>query len=197
MSIPMALMIRCITGSACILMLAWGCGAGESGQALPGPAATTQEAASSSSRQMGVPEVAWYTLDGKAQTPSAYRGSVMIVDFWATWCGPCKVAIPDLNDLYRTYKDQGLVIVGVSMDKLEPEAIREFVTQYRMAYPIVRGDRTVEEAFGQVMSPPQNRVTSLPTTFIVDRKGRVIKHYVGYKADLSRQELEADIKELL
>ena len=162
---------------------------------------TTPEEAESGRGQPGqvqnVPAASWRTLDGVEQSAAFYKGKVLIIDFWATWCGPCKVAIPDLNDLHGQYAAKGLVVIGVSVDKTGPDAVKEFVEQYRIVYPVVTGDRSVEEAYGQVMAPPQNRVTSLPTTFIINREGQVVKSYVGYQTSLSRKQLEADINQLL
>ena len=162
---------------------------------------TTPEEASSGKGQpvqvQKAPVASWRTLDGVEESAESYKGKVLIIDFWATWCGPCKVAIPDLNDLYGQYSAKGLVIIGVSVDKSGPDAVKEFVRQFRIAYPVVAGDRLVEEAYGQVMAPPQNRVTSLPTTFIINREGQVVKSYVGYQASLTRKQLEADINQLL
>lgn len=169
------------------------CNQNEVGQVVPDSAVKNEKKLITQA-----PEVAWTELDGNKQTVSAFRGQVTIIDFWATWCGPCKVAIPDLNDLYAAYKDQGLVIVGVSIDKnVTPTELQSFIDEYRITYPVVMGDRAVEEAYGQVMSPAQQRVTSLPTTFILDRQGRVIKHYIGYRADVSKLELENEIRPLL
>lgn len=156
-----------------------------------------QSAFGQPSHVQSVPVVSWRTLDGVGQSAAAYKGKVLIVDFWATWCGPCKVAIPDLNDLYGQYAVKGLVIVGVSVDKTSPESVKEFVEQFRITYPVVTGDRSVEEAYGQAMAPPQNRVTSLPTTFVINREGQVVKSYVGYQSSVSRKQLEADINQLL
>lgn len=143
---------------------------------------------------VAVPDVKMKDLEGNIQKLDRYHGEVVLVDFWATWVGPCKVSIPDLIDLYSMYKDKGLVIVGVAINSGSPEDIKSFVAAQRINYPVVLGDRSIEEAFGGVMVPPRDRVASLPTTFLIDREGRLVKHYIGYRANISRREIEADIK---
>ena len=173
-----------------VLFFAAGCG--ESDREQPQLQAVVRETAF-----VSAPSVQWKDLDGNTHALEIYKNKVLIVDFWATWCGPCKVSIPDLNDLYDTYKDQGLVVIGVATSCGTVEAIKAFVEEQRMRYPVVLGNRKIEEAFGEVMSPPRDRVASLPTTFVIDRGGRVIKTYIGYRVNVSQQELEADIKQLL
>ncbi|MBM3265155.1 MAG: redoxin family protein [candidate division Zixibacteria bacterium] len=177
------------------LCLAGGCGKSES--EADSNAGVSELRNTEPSALVAAPVVSWQTLDGAAASISAYKGKVVVVDFWATWCGPCKVAIPDLKELYAKYQAQGVVILGVSVDKGGAETVKEFVEQFGITYPVVIADRVAEEAYGRVMTPPQNRVTSLPTSFVVNRDGQIVKNYVGYRAGVSKEELEADIKKWL
>lgn len=164
----------------CLMMTGIGCGEGSQSTTLtPAPAIT------------------WKGLDGQAVSLASFKGKVVIVDFWATWCGPCKVSIPDLNSLYNKYRDQGVEVIGVTIKSGAPEEIQAFADAQQMRYTLVLGDGDSDEAFGRVMSPPRARVSSLPTTFMIDRTGNVYKSYIGYRPNVSREELEADIKKLL
>jgi peroxiredoxin len=96
---------------------------------------------------------------------SDYRGKVVLLNFWATWCGPCTLEIPWFVEFEREYKTQGLAIVGVSMDEDGWTAIKPYVAEHKMNYRVLLGDDSVSQLYGGV--------DSLPTTFIIDRAGRV------------------------
>ena len=121
-----------------------------------------------------------YTLSKEA------KNKVVILDFFATWCGPCKMEIPGFVELYQEYKDQGLEIVGASVDGNPPKVIPSFANKYRIDYPIVIADPAVVAAYGGIRG--------IPTTFIIDKNGNVVKKYVGYVA---KNVFEEEIKELL
>jgi thiol-disulfide isomerase/thioredoxin len=111
------------------------------------------------------------------------NGRVRLIDFWATWCPPCKEEIPMLNELLRAYGDQGLTILAISDER--PGVVREFETQVDMDYPNLIDTGAVGEAYG---------VVGLPTAFLVDQDGRIVDTYVGPK---SRPRLEQQIRDLL
>jgi peroxiredoxin len=125
-------------------------------------------------------------LDNRKWTMSSTRGKVVLVDFWATWCAPCKVEVPGFVDLYTRYKDKGLEILGVSMDT-DLEAMRSFVAEYRVTYPILNGARAdrVTRDWG---------VESVPTTVLVTRDGKVCHKFVGQTA---KEQFEEFIRKLL
>lgn len=107
-----------------------------------------------------------FSLDG-------YKGKVLILDFWATWCGPCKREIPHFNELYAKYQDKGLEILGVSLDEQGPGAVERFVSSIPIDYGNAMANREVVTAYGPI--------SAIPTTFVIDRKGRVQRRFVGYQ----------------
>jgi thiol-disulfide isomerase/thioredoxin len=114
-----------------------------------------------------------------------YKGKVVIVNFWATWCGPCKTEIPDFVKLYAEYKDKGLVIVGISIDD-SPEQLQAFMREYKMNYPVVQMRPEVEDAWGPFYG--------YPTSFIVARDGSICTKHIG---PASHDQFESEIKALL
>ena len=111
------------------------------------------------------------------------KGRVRLIDFWATWCPPCREEIPMLNALHQEFKDQGLTILAISDER--SGVVREFAAQAGMNYTNLVDTGAVGEAYG---------VVGLPTAFLVDQDGRIVDTYVGPK---SRQRLEQQIRELL
>ena len=114
-----------------------------------------------------------------------YKGKVVIVNFWATWCGPCKVEIPDFVKLYAEYKDKGLVIVGISIDD-SPEQLKAFMSEYKMNYPVLQMTSEVEAAWGPFYG--------YPTSFIVARDGSICTKHLG---PATKEQFEKEIKALL
>jgi thiol-disulfide isomerase/thioredoxin len=113
-------------------------------------------------------------LDGRKIELSEYRGHPVIVDFWATWCGPCRHQIPELVALYKRYnKSSGLVIIGVSCDLIQGDglsAVAPFVAEFKINYPIAIADEALTDSLG---------VEALPTTFFVGPDGTIISRIVG------------------
>jgi thiol-disulfide isomerase/thioredoxin len=93
------------------------------------------------------------------------------VDFWATWCGPCKAEIPGYIQLTKKYGKDGFTIIGVSMDEAGPEVVKEFVAKNRLNYPVVMFDEKVVDAFGGI--------EAIPTTFLIDRSGQIRDRKLG------------------
>jgi peroxiredoxin len=135
-----------------------GCGEGKT----PPAADATQNAAATVA---GVPDFTVTTLDGKTLRLSDLRGQVVVVDYWATWCGPCRIAMPHLQKLYDTYKSQGVTVLALSVDQKGLEVVRPFIQQNGFTFPVAMADEKSVSAFGNF--------SSIPTTVIVRPDGRV------------------------
>lgn len=125
-------------------------------------------------------------LDGKQVSSAELAGKVVLVDFWATWCPPCRKMIPGLVELQEKFRDRGLVVVGISLDEGGAETVREFNRKFGVNYLSLLGDAEVVSAFGGVRG--------IPTSFLIDREGRIVSRHVGY---IPRDDLQAEIEPLL
>jgi len=125
-------------------------------------------------------------VNGKAKTLADYRGKVLIVDFWATWCGPCKASIPHLIELQQQYKAQGLEVVGISLDTTGPKAVGTFATGQKINYTILMGNDDVAAAYGGIKG--------IPVAFVVTQDGKIFRRYVGYR---DKKVYDSDIRALL
>ena len=157
--------------------LAAGCGTGSgTGDGAAGaPAAVFPTDARPTSIQLvanpsPVLDVVMRDLDGRTFSTDDLRGKVTLVNFWATWCGPCRTEIPDLIKLQDQYPDH-LQVIGVSTDEGPQQLVEDFVTEYGINYPIVMATPELNRAFPGVMA--------LPTSFMIDAEGRVVQTHVG------------------
>lgn len=138
------------------------------------------------SERKPAPQFTLHDSAGATVKLAEYRGKVVVLDFWATWCTGCKMEIPWFSEFQKNYGAQGLAVVGVSMDEGGWSVVKPFLAETRIPYPILLGDSGAAQHFG---------IESLPDTFLIDRRGRVA---AAYKARLvDRNNIEANIKALL
>lgn len=132
------------------------------------------------------PEFELKDVNGKVVHLSDYKGKVVLLDFWATWCGPCAVEIPWFTEFQRKYKDRGFTVLGVSMDDGGWKDVKPFVAEQKINYRIVLGDDKTSDQYGDV--------EALPTTFMIDREGRIASVHVGL---VGKKEFDDAIQKLL
>jgi cytochrome c biogenesis protein CcmG/thiol:disulfide interchange protein DsbE len=132
-----------------------------------------------------MPELVMTQLDGGTWRMADHRGQVVLVNYWASWCGPCWEETPGLIRLAKEMGPKGLAVVGVAMDEGGTEKVREFVDRFQVPYPVTLPERMSQMAYG---------MEGLPTTVLVDRQGRVAKTYVGA---VREADFEKDVEVLL
>ncbi len=125
-------------------------------------------------------------VNGESFQLSEQQGKVVIMNIWATWCAPCHDETPDFVDLYNRYKDEGLVILGVSIDEQGKSVVKPFMEKYEVNYPMVIDDGSIMDKYGPTMG--------IPTTYIINKKGNLQYFAVGA---LTQKELEPRISRLL
>jgi thiol-disulfide isomerase/thioredoxin len=123
---------------------------------------------------------------GKLVKLSDYAGKVVLIDFWATWCAPCKSSMPWLNEMAGRYRGEGFEVLGISMDEDGWDKVLPFLKKVNVGYPILMGNKRVAYLYGDV--------ESLPLAFFVDRQGRVAAMHLG---NASRKDFESAVKALL
>jgi len=132
------------------------------------------------------PDFSLASLDGKTTRLSDFRGKAVLLNFWATWCGPCKIEMPWFVDFQNQYGSQGLQIVGVAMDDSSKEDIAKFAKDMGVNYPILLGKEAVGDEYGGV--------PALPESFIIGRDGKIVDKIVGL---MGKADIEEDIKKAL
>jgi peroxiredoxin len=124
--------------------------------------------------------------NGKSVKLSDYRGKVVLLNFWATWCGPCKVEIPWFMEFEQQYKDKGFAVLGVAMDDEGWQAVKPYLSERKVNYRVLMGNDSVTQLYGGV--------DSLPTTFVIDKDGRIASAHVGL---VGKNEYLGEIQALL
>ena len=132
------------------------------------------------------PDFTLKTIDGKDVKLSDLRGKAVLLNFWATWCGPCKIEIPWFMELEKQYASQGLVVIGVAMDDNAKDVVPKFAQDMKIDYPVLLGTDQVADQYGGV--------EGLPTTFYIGRDGKIVKRIAGLT---SHSDIEESIKAAL
>lgn len=175
-------------------MLLWGCGGEQkaentnqtSGGETREEASTTDANLIPLDEAQRAPDWDLQKVGGGTLSLSELRGRVVILDFWDTWCPPCKKEIPGFIELQDTYGDQGLTIVGAAFGRDGREAVEKFAREWEMNYPVVLATQRTSSMYGGIRS--------IPTTFIIDREGLVRAVHVGFAP---KERFEAEVRALL
>lgn len=124
-------------------------------------------------------------MNGEPVKLADFKGKVILLNFWATWCGPCEQEIPAFVEMYDRYKDRGFVILGVSIDD-PPEALRAYAKSHHMQYPVLQMQSDIEDAYGPIFG--------VPTSFFIARDGSICKRHLG---PATREQVERELEALL
>jgi peroxiredoxin len=147
----------------------------------------TQPAAAILQKGDKAPAIKLVTTSGQPVTLANYKGYVLVMDFFATWCIPCKESIPHMNSLNRKYSKQGLQILGVSVDEGGVREVKNFIADRKIAYPVAIAGEDLQTEYG---------LRSIPTIYVINKKGIVAEKFQGY-SDQTGRAMEDAIKRLL
>ncbi len=147
--------------------------------------ASTEAAAAASPREPA-PDFTLKDIEDRDVRLSDYEGKVVLLNFWATWCGPCKIEMPWFVEFQQKYKDRGFSVIAVSMDEEGWDVVRPFLEDLKPNFPVVIGNDEMGDEFGGVVA--------LPTTFIIDKEGKIASSHQGL---VSKGDYEEEIEELL
>ena len=131
------------------------------------------------------PDFELVNTDGKKVKLSDYKGKIVIIDFWATWCPPCREEIPHFVELQKEYKDD-LTILGISLDTGTKNEVVPFIKEYKINYPILFGTKEVVSDYGDIQA--------IPTAFVIDQEGNIVNTFIGYH---EKSVFKAEIEKLL
>ena len=138
------------------------------------------------SKRNAAPAFTLKDSNGTTVSLADYKGKVVLLNFWATWCGPCKIEIPWFVEFEQQYKDRGFAVLGVAMDEEGWDIVRPYITEKRVNYRILMGNDQVAQLYGGV--------ESLPTTFLLDREGRIASTHIGL---ISKGDYKNEITQLM
>ena len=140
----------------------------------------------SEAQRRAAPNFTLKDADGNPVNLTDYRGKVVLVNFWATWCGPCEVEIPWFVEFEQKYRDQGFAVLGLSMDDDGWKAVRPYIASHKINYRVMIASEVVSQQFGDI--------DSLPTSFMLDRQGRIATNHVGL---VDKRDYQNEILKLL
>lgn len=132
------------------------------------------------------PAFAVKSIEGKSIKLNDFKGRPVVIDFWATWCKPCRASMPHLETVQKRYDPRGLVVMGLSVDEEEPAAVKKYVQKMGISFRIAMADERVLDLYGPVRS--------IPTTFFINRQGEVVRRVVGY---IDEDTLDGYVQEIL
>ncbi len=161
-------------------LAAMGCGS------APAETKPAETALKHGEKRNQAPDFELTDADGRKVKLSDYKGKVVLLNFWATWCGPCKLEIPWFADFEKRYKDQGFAVLGVSMDEDGWDAVKPYIEAKQVNYRVMVGTDAVGQLYGGV--------EALPTTFLIDREGKIAATHIGL---VMKRDYEDEIAELL
>jgi thiol-disulfide isomerase/thioredoxin len=133
-----------------------------------------------------MPDFVLQDLSGKSVRLSDFAGKAVFINFWATWCPPCKAELPDLVEIQSEFGGENFVIVGISLDQIGPEAVQAFVQKAGLNFPILMGNEDVVEAYGSFRG--------IPTSFLINASHEKVKHYTGM---ITKNQLVRDLRDVL
>ncbi len=147
---------------------------------------TAQKEPAASGTLKKAPAFSLTRTDGKTVTLADYKGKVLIIDFWDTWCPPCRMEIPHFIELYTQYRSKGFEMLGVVLGREGKKTVENFIVNYKINYPNAYSTEAFLNGYGPV--------NGIPTTWVINKKGEIYQTYVGYR---DKAVFEADIKALL
>ncbi|MBI3323611.1 MAG: TlpA family protein disulfide reductase [Candidatus Omnitrophica bacterium] len=146
----------------------------------------SEKPAPGGSQRSAAPDFRVTALDGKTVQLSALKGKVVLLDFWATWCPPCRAEIPHFKELHTAYGPKGVELIGLSLDQEGEGVVRSFAQEQGIRYTLAMASPDLPQRYGGIRG--------IPTTFLIDKQGRIAKKYVGYQ---DKQVFESQIQSLL
>ena len=163
--------LRLVLLLAVILLLGYGVGKFELSSGKPAKVECLGKG------ELSAPVFSLPDMNGQKVDLVSFQGRVIVIEFWATWCAPCREEIPVLNQIYKAYKEKGLVVIGISLDRKPPQEVKKFLDQLQVEYTNVMGDEEIFEKYSQMAN--LGPIRGIPATFVIDRKGQICQRYMG------------------